>query len=78
MAPRNKNVFDIRQGVAICLATCGGADAGAARAELWGTRESKYSWLAEHMRKGYQLLGVNARLSFLLPRAAKYGLSRGV
>jgi hypothetical protein len=44
----DKNVFDIRQGVAICLATRGGADAAVAHADLWGSRESKYAWLAKH------------------------------
>jgi len=44
----DKNVFDIKQGVAICLATRGDADAAIAHAELWGTRETKYAWLAKH------------------------------
>lgn len=44
----DKNVFDIRQGVAICLATRGAADAAVAHANLWGSRESKYAWLAKH------------------------------
>jgi len=44
----DKNVFDIRQGVAICLATRGNADAAVAHADLWGSRESKYAWLAKH------------------------------
>ena len=65
----DKNVFDIRQGVAICLATCGGADAGAARAELWGTRESKYSWLAEHSAK-------DTNFSALTPDSPFYFLER--
>jgi len=44
----DKNVFDIRQGVAICLATRNRADAALAHADLWGSRESKYAWLAKH------------------------------
>lgn len=44
----DKNVFDIRQGVAICLATRDGKDATVAHANLWGSRESKYAWLAKH------------------------------
>ena len=44
----DKNVFDIRQGVAICLATRGGAAAGIKHADLWGARESKYAWLTQH------------------------------
>ena len=39
----DKNVFDIRQGVAICLATRNGDSARVEHAELWGTREAKYS-----------------------------------
>lgn len=44
----DKPVFDIKQGVAICLATRGGGDAAVAHADLWGSRESKYAWLAKH------------------------------
>jgi predicted helicase len=44
----DKNVFDIKQGVAICLATRGGSECGVEHADLWGTREAKYSWLATH------------------------------
>jgi len=44
----DKNVFDIRQGVAICLATRDDAKAAVEHADLWGSRESKYAWLAMH------------------------------
>ena len=44
----DKNVFDIRQGVAICLGIGGGAGADIKHAELWGSRESKYEWLTTH------------------------------
>ena len=44
----DKNVFDIRQGVAICLATRGGAGVGTYHADLWGSRETKYAWLTKH------------------------------
>ncbi len=44
----DKNVFDIRQGVAICLATRGGASATIKHADLWGARETKYAWLTKH------------------------------
>jgi hypothetical protein len=44
----DKNVFDIQQGVAVCLATRGGSTAGIEHADLWGTREAKYAWLAKH------------------------------
>lgn len=44
----DKNVFDIRQGVAICLAARGGAEASIKHADLWGSRDSKYAWLTKH------------------------------
>ena len=44
----DKNVFDIRQGVAICLASRSRADAVVAHGDLWGSRESKYAWLTKH------------------------------
>jgi len=44
----DKNVFDIRQGVAICLATRGSAVTAVAHANPWGSRESKYAWLTKH------------------------------
>lgn len=44
----DENVFDIQQGVAICLATRGGSTNGVAHADLWGSRETKYSWLLTH------------------------------
>ena len=48
----DKNVFDIRQGVAIALfVKRGDSEKGLARvrhAELWGERAGKYSWLQEH------------------------------
>ncbi len=44
----DQNVFDIRQGVAICLATRHRSAAYVAHADLWGARETKYAWLAKH------------------------------
>jgi len=44
----DKNVFDIRQGVAICVATSGGSGASINHADLWGPRETKYAWLSKH------------------------------
>jgi len=45
----DKNVFDIRQGVAVAFFVKQGgkrkADAVVRHAELWGSRESKYDWL---------------------------------
>jgi predicted helicase len=42
----DKNVFDIRQGVGICLASCVKKEKSVEHAELWGSREYKYGWLA--------------------------------
>ena len=44
----DKNVFDIRQGVAICLAIRDGGSTAIEHADLWGSRESKYTWLSKH------------------------------
>lgn len=44
----DKNVFDIRQGVGICLAARGGARNAVGHAEFWGSREAKYARLTEH------------------------------
>lgn len=44
----DKNVFDIRQGVAICLATRAIAKPSVQHVDLWGTRETKYAWLVTH------------------------------
>ena len=44
----DKNVFDIKQGVAVNLAARGGSNTGILHADLWGSRETKYSWLAAH------------------------------
>jgi len=44
----DKNVFDIRQGVAICLASRGGTEVAVRHAGLWGSREEKYAWLGRH------------------------------
>ncbi|RQH06890.1 type ISP restriction/modification enzyme [Bradyrhizobium sp. RP6] len=44
----DRNVFDIRQGVAICLGVRIGANAIVEYADLWGSREYKYAWLGKH------------------------------
>jgi hypothetical protein len=44
----DKNVFDIRQGVGICLATRGGAKRIFGHADSWGPREAKYGGLTKH------------------------------
>ncbi len=37
----DKNVFDIQQGVSVCLATRGGHTVSVEHTDLWGTREAK-------------------------------------
>jgi len=47
----DENVFDIQQGVAIAIfarARGDGGPGGVRRADLWGTREWKYDWLADN------------------------------
>ncbi|MBU1692369.1 MAG: DNA methyltransferase [Verrucomicrobia bacterium] len=44
----DNNVFDIKQGVAICLATRGGPESVIKHADLWGSRNSKSTWLEVH------------------------------
>ena len=44
----DKNVFDIRQGVAIFLGTRSGKIKAVESFDLWGTRDHKYSWLTTH------------------------------
>ncbi|MDP9238487.1 MAG: hypothetical protein M3P30_14020 [Chloroflexota bacterium] len=47
----DKNVFDIQQGVSIAIFIknpTAGERAVVRHADLWGDRESKYSWLASH------------------------------
>lgn len=46
----DKNVFDIRQGVAVCVGarTGGSAASTVVHADLWGNREHKYVWLSSN------------------------------
>jgi len=44
----DKNVFDIRQGVAVFFGSrAGTGKLGVLHQEVWGSRESKYAWLAD-------------------------------
>jgi hypothetical protein len=45
------NVFDIRQGVAICLAAQLKSRSFASHTDLWGSRDSKSAWLGTHSIK---------------------------
>jgi len=44
----DKNVFEIRQGVAICLAARVGGTPLVEQIDVRGSREAKYDWLAKH------------------------------
>lgn len=44
----DKNVFDIRQGVAICLSTRIKETRRIRHFDVWGQRNRKYAWLADH------------------------------
>jgi predicted helicase len=44
----DQNVFEIRQGVAICLAVRQGSEQSVYHADSWGAREEKYRWLTIH------------------------------
>ncbi|HRU05638.1 MAG TPA: N-6 DNA methylase [Candidatus Brocadiia bacterium] len=73
----DKNVFDIRQGVAIAFFVKRGgktkADAVVRHAELYGTRDSKYAWLNKHDQKRtrWQELSPRAPFHFFVPRRHK-------
>ena len=43
----DKNVFDIKQGVSICLGIHHGRNSSIQQADLWGDKELKYLWLSE-------------------------------
>ncbi|HOJ03261.1 MAG TPA: N-6 DNA methylase [Bacteroidota bacterium] len=65
----DKNVFDIRQGVAIAFfvkhISKNKADAIVRHAEIYGSRESKYDWLNSHDRK-------NSEWKVLMPSSPFY------
>jgi predicted helicase len=44
----DKNVFDIRQGVAICLAIRGNIQKTIQHSNVWGSRHEKYAWMSRH------------------------------
>jgi predicted helicase len=54
----DNNVFDIRQGVAVCLATRDGTKVSVQHADLWGNRDSKYAWLASHIASNTPFAGL--------------------
>lgn len=68
----DNNVFDIRQGVAICIASRKNANAFVAHADIWGSRESKYAWLSTHVLSttGVTPLTPNSPFYFFKPQNA--------
>jgi len=61
----DKNVFDIRQGVGICIATRDDGTSTVEHADIWGLRGDKYAWLDAHS------IGT-ASLTPLHPRSPNY------
>ena len=70
----DKNVFDIRQGVAICLATRGSKETGVFHADMWGAREAKYSQLVSNdlVQSDYSALTLSGPYYFFEPRNMDY------
>ncbi|HNU98603.1 MAG: DNA methyltransferase [Verrucomicrobia bacterium] len=66
----DKNVFDIRQGVAVCLATRSLAESSVQHAALWGLREAKYAWLTNHDvdNTAFQRLSPNSPFYLFIPQ----------
>ncbi len=70
----DKNVFDIRQGVAIAFFIKRGgkqkSEASVRHADLWGTRKSKYAWLDTNdlMRTDWEKLNPSSPLYLFVPR----------
>jgi hypothetical protein len=44
----DKNVFEIRQGVAIFVGACDAVDSQVLRTDLWGSTDTKYTWLGSN------------------------------
>jgi Type ISP C-terminal specificity domain len=67
----DKNVFDIRQGVAICVGRRGGLGVSVEHVDLWGGRDVKYAWLATHDvgNSGSSILTPNTPYYFFEPQA---------
>lgn len=70
----DKNVFDIKQGVAVCFAIRSQSDRAIERADLWGMRESKYSWLTKRTvgNSGFAPLRPDSPYYFFKPQNTDY------
>lgn len=66
----DQNVFDIRQGVAICLACRGNMSSKISHSNLWGSQEFKHRWLQKNSIKGtdFAFLSPDSPYYFLVPR----------
>lgn len=69
----DKSVFDIKQGVSICLATHGCPSSTVVHADLWGERDKKYLWLIKHdvHTTEFSLLEPNSPFYLLIPQLSK-------
>ena len=77
----DKNVFDIKQGVAIGVFVKEAGKAGPARvhhADLWGLRDVKERWLEEHDVANTGWTPIRSRATFLPVRSAERRAARGV
>jgi len=70
----DKNVFDIKQGVGIFLATKGGKSKVVRHSNLWGSREIKYSWLLSNKisTTDFSTLIPDSPFYLLVPQSNEY------
>ena len=66
----DKNVFDIKLGVAVCLATRVNRETSVEHCDVWGMREMKYAWLIKHdvTNTDFSLLAPDSPYYFFAPR----------
>jgi predicted helicase len=70
----DKNVFDIKQGVGICLATSIGNNSYVRHADLWGSRETKYTWLGKNSVRStaFSILTPDSPFYLLVPQSNEH------
>lgn len=66
----DKPVFDIKQGVGICLAVSTAGAGTVGHAELWGEAEAKYRWLSKHRLSDtdFAMLSPDSPYYFFIPQ----------
>lgn len=79
---KDENVFDIQQGVAICLFIKNKGkteDCRVFHANIWGLRENKYEWLSTHdlRTRDWQTLFPKAEFYLFIPREEKLSKDYG-